>query len=270
MKTRIGIVGCGAIGSRIAKSILNELKKDCQLTAILDINQTKMQNLQTALGLKKVIKRNLTDLIRSSDLVVEAVSANNTQLIIQKVLMAKKSVLAMSVGKLLKAEKLFKLAKKNKCFLLLPSGAIAGIDAIKAASLVNTKSITLTTRKPLSGFSQNSYLDKQGINLSQIHSETALFEGDVTQALKIFPQNINVAATIALACGDYNKLKIRIITSPKFNVNSHEIEMAGDFGRLFTKTENCVCPDNPKTSYLAVLSGIQTIKQFCTGVKIGT
>ena len=104
----------------------------------------------------------------------------------------------------------------------------------------------------------------------QIKKETILFEGNVKEAVKCFPQNINVAATIALASGTKDKLKIRIATSPEYKVNSHEIEMVGEFGRLVTKTENVVCPDNPKTSYLAVLSAVQTLKQYFEGVKIGT
>ena len=64
--------------------------------------------------------------------------------------------------------------------------------------------------------------------------------------------------------------RVKIVTSPKYKTNSHEVEMVGDFGRLTTKTDNVVCPDNPKTSYLAVLSGLQTLKQYCTGILIGT
>ena len=95
-------------------------------------------------------------------------------------------------------------------------------------------------------------------------------KGDVYEALKHFPQNINVAATLALASKRSDILRIKIVTSPRYTTNSHEVEVVGDFGRLVTKTENVACPDNPKTSYLAVLSGIQTLKQYCNGILIGT
>ena len=201
---------------------------------------------------------------------VEAVNAQNTRGIIRQALKAKKSVLSMSVGKLLNASDLFRLAKQNKCHLLLPSGAIAGIDAIKAASLVGIDTITLTTRKPPAGFEGNSYLIQKGVSLSKIKKETTLFEGDVATAIKIFPRNINVAATLALASQSRKKIIIRIITSPRYKTNSHKIELTGKFGRIITQTDNVVCPDNPKTSYLAVLSGLQTLKQYCSGVFIGT
>ena len=97
-----------------------------------------------------------------------------------------------------------------------------------------------------------------------------IFEGDVDSAVKYFPKNINVAATLALACGAKEKILVRLMTSPEYKTNSHEIEVIGDFGRMVALTDNVVCPDNPKTSYLAVLSAIQTLKQFFSGVKIGT
>lgn len=269
-KVKIGIVGCGAIGARMAKSIQKDFKSICRLTGLYDIDFFKASEFEKSLALKNIKKNTLPDLIKSCDLVVEAVSADNTRAIIEEALKAKKHVLAMSVGKLLNAEDLFSLAEKNKCSILLPSGAIAGIDAIKSASLANIRSITLTTRKPLAGFRNNPYFLKQGINLAQINAETVLFDGGVDRAVELFPQNINVAATISLASKARSKMKIRIITSPEYTRNSHEIEVLGDFGSITTKTDNVVCPDNPKTSYLAVLSGLQTLRQFCTGILIGT
>ena len=87
--------------------------------------------------------------------------------------------------------------------------------------------ITLTTRKPIYGFADNAYVQERRINLSQIKKETVLFDGNVREAVKCFPQNINVAATIALASNSKDKLRIRIATSPEFKVNSHEIEVVG-------------------------------------------
>ncbi len=269
-KVRIGIVGCGAIGSRIARSVNQELKKDCALKAICDIDARKVYALSLELGEKNIAKKSYNDLLENCDLVVEAVNAQNTQGIVRQALQARKHILAMSVGKLLNGQALFKLAEKNKCKILIPSGAIAGIDAIKAASLKGINQITLITRKPPSGFASNTYFKEKGINLFDINSEKVIFEGDVNTAVKLFPQNINVAATIALACGLKDKILIRIMTSQTYTMNSHEIEVSGDFGKMVSRTDNVVCPDNPKTSYLAVLSAIQTLKQFFQEVKIGT
>ena len=99
--------------------------------------------------------------------------------------------------------------------------------------------------------------------------KTVIFKGSVANAVKAFPRNINVAATLALASQCRRKILIRIIVSPEYKTNSHTIELKGKFGRIVTQTDNLVCPDNPKTSYLAVLSAIQMPKQFPSTVKIG-
>ncbi|MBF0571610.1 MAG: aspartate dehydrogenase [Candidatus Omnitrophica bacterium] len=267
---RVGILGCGAIGSRIAKSIKTQCDDQAVVTALFDINPAKAQHLQKNIPYKNSVKTSYPKLLESCDLVVEAVNAADTYQLVRSALLAKKDVLVMSVGKFIEGESIFKLAQKQGVRLLIPSGAIAGIDAIKAASLQRIDRIILTTRKPIYGFVDNAYIKEKRVNLSKIKKETILFDGNVREAVKCFPQNINVAATIALASDAKDKLRIRIVTSPEFKVNSHEIEVAGEFGRLVTKTENVVCPDNPKTSYLAVLSAVRTLKEYFQGVKIGT
>ena len=269
-RIRVGIIGCGAIGSRFARSVAKELKDHCELAALYDIDLPRAQKLARDIKQKKVYKKSFADLLKSCEFMIEAVNAPDTHTLIRRALLSGKNVLAMSVGKILNHTELFLLARKNKCTILIPSGAIAGIDAIKAASLAKITGITLTTRKPPAGLASSPHVEEKGIHLGEITRETTIFEGDVDTAVKMFPKNINVAATIALACGVKDKMTVRIVTSPEYKTNSHEIEMIGDFGRMMTRTENLVCPDNPKTSYLAVLSAIQTLKQFFQEVKIGT
>lgn len=269
-RLRIGIAGCGAIGGGIARYILKELKKDCQLTGLYDIQYERVEKLRRELSAGPTGKHSLSALLKSCDLMIEAVNAKSTREIVREALLNKRDVIAMSVGKILDAQDLFALARRRGRHLLIPSGAIAGIDAIKSASLARIRKITLTTRKPLNGFAGNPYLVRKGIDSDTIKKETVLFKGNVDSAVKFFPQNINVAATLALASQAKDKITVCIMTSPKYKNNSHEIEVIGDFGRIVTRTENVVSPENPKTSYLAVLSAMQTLKQFCQGTGIGT
>ena len=269
-RLKIGIVGCGAIGSRLAKTLPKDLRNDYILSGLFDIDPQKILSLSKHFHDKTIIKKSLNDLIKSCDLVVEAINTNYVREIVCQTLQARKNILTASVGQLLNAQDLFELAKKMGCKILIPSGAIAGIDAIKAGQLVPFQKITQITRKPITGFKNDPYLEKKGIDLSKIKKDTVIFEGNVDDAVKAFPRNINVAATLSLACQDKKKVVVKIITSPKYKENSHEIEMIGAFGRINTKTVNVICQDNPKTSYLAVLSVIQTLKQFSSGVFVGT
>ena len=134
-KIRVGILGCGAIGSRIAKSIKTQCDDQAIVTALFDINPAKSENLQKYIPNKNIIKKSYQELLTSSDLVVEAVNAPDTHQLVRSALLAKKDVLVMSVGKFIEGESILKLAQKQGVRVLIPSGAIAGIDAIKAASL---------------------------------------------------------------------------------------------------------------------------------------
>lgn len=268
-KIKISILGCGAIGSNIAKSIFHQLDNSYELTGLYDPNTQKLSNLAQKLSKPNLVKTSFEDLLKDCEMMVEATSAENAYDFIHKAIGLKKHVLVMSVGKLLNVKDLFELAKKNKCSILIPSGAIAGLDAIKSANVGKIERITLTTRKPLSGFLNDPTLRKEGIDINHIKGEKTIFEGNVDEAVLKFPRNINVAATIALASQGKDKLVIRIITSPEYKRNSHEIEVIGDFGRIWTQTENVVSVDNPKTSLLAILSAISMLKNFCSPVKIG-
>ena len=268
---KIAILGCGAIGSRIARSVNQELREHCSLSGLYDIDPRKISELEESLSpVMSLARSSFLDLLRDCDVLVEAINAPDTGDFIRMALESRRDVLTMSVGKLLQADDLLSLASHNNCSLLIPSGAIAGIDAVKSACLASVDAITLTTRKPASGFFDNEYIESRGIDLNAIKGETCLFEGTVDDAVRYFPRNINVAATLALASHAKSKIRIRIVTSPEYTINSHEIDIRGDFGHMVSRTENVTCPDNPKTSYLAVLSAIQTLKEFCSGSRVGT
>lgn len=262
-KQTLGIIGCGAIGSRIALSVKKELKSSFTLAGLYDIDPAKTCALSRKVGSSRLIKQTPDELISSCDMVVECVNTDATTRIVQKTLKANKSILVMSVGRVLGQDSLFSLLRRSKGSFLVPSGAIGGLDAIKAASLAGITSATLTTTKPPKGFAGNQQVEK-------LTKAKMLFSGSVSEAVKRFPQNINVSAALALAIGNTRILKVCIMADPAVHANTHEICIKGAFGCLNIKVENKPCPDNPKTSYLAVLSAIQTLRQHASNVKIGT
>lgn len=269
-RLRLGVIGCGAIGSRIARSVAKELKGIFTLGALYDIDLARARALAKTIRHPACVVSSIDDLIDHADVIVEAVNSTAAGTIVKKSLLAGKTVLAMSVGRLLEHATLFPLARKSSGKLLLPSGAVAGLDALKAASSAGITKLTLTSSKPPAGFSGNAYIIEKGIDLDALKKDTVLFEGSVEDAVRYFPQNINVAAAVALAAGPYAVLRVRIMVSPSARCNSHEIFAEGPFGSITTRTDNTVCPDNPKTSYLAVLSGIQTLKGFAGNIRVGT
>jgi aspartate dehydrogenase len=207
-------------------------------------------------------------LIKRCDIIVEAASAAVSADILGRCIAKKKDVLIMSVGGLIGKKELLKKAVKSRVYI--PSGAICGIDGLKSASAGRIDSVTLTTRKPIRGLKGAPYLKEKGMDLDAIKGETVVFEGSASDAVKGFPQNVNVSAVLSLAGIGGAKTKVRIVTSPSYDKNIHEIEITGNFGRLTTRAENVPSKTNPKTSELAILSAIATLKAIASSVRIGT
>lgn len=270
-KLRIGVVGCGAIGSSLARHIVSKFANNARLAALYDLDRQKADRLAQYLGKQNLAVSNLQGLIAKSDLVIEATTFSSAFEIAKKAIWSSCDIMIMSVGGVLRHyHRLRRLAAQKGVNIVIPSGAIAGIDGLKAAARAKIKKVTLTTTKPLKAFSGVSYVAKKKIRLDNIKGDVLLFEGNAFEATKFFPQNINVAATLSLAGIGPQKTKVRIIASKRISRNVHEIEIESDSGRIVCRTENVVHPDNPKTSYLAVLSAIATLKQILEPVRIGT
>jgi len=271
MIKKIGIVGCGTIGSFIAKTLDKELKALATIVALCDIDNARAEDLCGSLSSKPPVV-SLSSLIDKSDIVVEAASGSFSFDLAKQALLNKKDVLVMSIGGLLgKSEDLFEIARKNKAKIILPSGAICGLDGIKSAGTGIVKKVTLTTRKPPKGLMGAPYIIANKIDLDAITDDYIIFEGTAQEAVKAFPKNINVSALLSIAGIGAERTIVKIVTSPKYTVNSHEVEAEGNFGRLITRTENVPSPQNPKTSFLAPLSAVATLKQYLDDcVKIGT
>ena len=267
---KVGIIGCGTIGRELAVACQKKFSDEVTLEAMADTDLTRARKLQHALRPKpKLLPMEL--LIKRCDLVIEAASKYVSYEVARKALSLGKDVMVMSVGGILGKEKeIFELARTHRCCLYLPSGGVVGIDGLKAAAVGKIHRVTLTTRKPPQGFEDAPYVIKHGIHLKNLKQEKVLFEGDAAEAVRGFPKNINVSATLSLVGLGAKKTKVRIIASPHMLVNVHEVYVQGDFGSFYTRTENFPSEQNPKTSRLAILSAVATLERILRNVKIGT
>ena len=265
----ICVIGCGAIGTTIARAVEN--LPMIEIVYLTDRSQECATRLQEKLTKVRYVP-DIVPVLGNIELVVEAASQDAARYYAPIALSAGVDVLVMSVGVLHDEEfqsDIFRLAKRKGGKLYFPSGAVGGIDALSAAKLEEIDEVTLTTTKPPSAFGKNEYLDSIGVNPSEIRVRTQLFEGSAREAVKHFPQNINVAATIALAGVGFDKTRIRIVCDPQVKTNEHHIRARGKFGELDVVTRNVPSPRNPKTSYLAALSAISAIEKIVGSHWIG-
>ena len=268
MRIKVGIIGCGTIGSELGRAIATEMP-ELNLVALSDIKMERARELAQHLPIKPQVLTT-DELIDLVDLVVESASKEIAAEIVEKALKRGKDIMVMSTGGLLGKEALFSLAREKNCYIHLPSGALAGLDGVKSAAGGGIDSVTLTTRKPPAGLKGAPYIIKNKIDLNSIKEEKSIFEGTAEEAIEGFPQNVNVSATLSLAGIGPQKTKVRIVADPNIDRNIHQVEIEGKFGRLICMTENFPSPSNPKTSFLAILSAIATLKGITTRIKVGT
>jgi aspartate dehydrogenase len=269
---KIGIIGCGTIGIYICKAV-DEGLIDAHVHAIYDRQGQCVKTMKASLKNLQPEVMEPAEMFEHIDLLVECASQQAVAEIIPAALRAKCDVMIMSVGAFADKDlydNIRDLAKDNNCKVYLPSGAIVGLDGIKSASVDDIYSVTLTTQKPPSGLAGAPYIIQNNIDLDSIDDKTVLFEGSASEAVKSFPANVNVAATLSIAGIGFEKTKVRIIANPKITRNIHEISVTGAFGEFTTRVENIPSPTNPRSSFLAPLSAVATLKKITDPFQVGT
>ncbi|MBW2975147.1 aspartate dehydrogenase [Candidatus Woesearchaeota archaeon] len=261
---KIGVIGCGAIGSVLCRFIDEELE-DSELAAVCDVDKEKVKNLAGSLKCRPAIC-DIDDLIKKSELVVEAVGTSIVKSLLEKCIKNKKHLMVMSVGGIIQN---MELLDRLTARLFVPSGAICGIDGVKAAAIEKIESATITSTKSPKSLEGAPYILENKIDLNKIKKKTMIFEGNALEAIKGFPKNVNVSAVLSLAGIGAEKTRVKVVVDPDIRRNMHEIEVIGSFGKLYTRTENVLSPLNPKTSHMAVLGACATLKRLTGFLKVG-
>ncbi|HEV8437802.1 MAG TPA: aspartate dehydrogenase [Methylomirabilota bacterium] len=255
----VGIVGMGVIGTHIAKAIENGIRG----IALAGVNV----RTATKAGAYPVFP--LDELIRRSDLVIEAATQAALRDFGPAVLRAGKHLMVLSVGGLVGLlEEWARLAETHGCRILIPSGAIAGLDGVKGAREGAITSVTMETRKPPRGLAGAPYIEERRIDLEAIREETLIFEGPATEAVTAFPANVNVVAALSLAGIGPERTRIKIFAVPGQARNQHRITIEGEFGSLRLEIEN-IPSENPRTGKLSYLSAIAMLRELGAAVQVG-
>lgn len=253
---KVGILGCGAIANLIADFFL-ESKLNVDLRCFYDRDRQRAEKL--AARVDGSVASDVIDMLDEVDLVVEAASPQAVVKTVPQILKNGKNVIVMSIGALIDPElkdKLENIAQENNCRIYIPSGAIVGLDGVKAASMGEIREVNLVTRKP-----------PESLGIST-RKEIVLYKGKASSAVRKYPLNMNVAASLSIACG--READVKIIADPEVDCNCHEVHVVGDFGEFRTTTQNRNCQTNPKTSVLAAYSAIKLLKSLNGNFTIGT
>jgi aspartate dehydrogenase len=266
-KQSIGIVGCGTIGRAIVQAV-QDGRLDVPVAGVTSRTEATARAWLATLRAPPPYLP-LGDLVAAAGLLVEASGGDTVPELARAAFAAGKDLMVISTGALLEHPELLDEARRTGCRLLLPSGAIAGVDGIKSACVGRVEHVTITTRKPPQGLAGAPYLVQRGIDPLGFTEETEVYHGPVREACRGFPANVNVSATVSLAGLGPDRTMIRILAVPGLQRNCHTIEVEGEFGQLRVEISN-IPTENPKTGRLTAMSIIRSIADAMDPVRVGT
>jgi aspartate dehydrogenase len=208
-------------------------------------------------------------LAETADVIVECAPAAVLNEIARPALLAGKKVLILSVGALLSHPQLIDLARQGGGQIIVPSGALLGLDAVSAAAEGKIYTVQMVSRKPIAGLLGAPYLETHGIEIRGITKPLRVFEGTAREAAIGFPANLNVAVALSLAGIGPDKTRLEIWADPTVQRNTHRIIVDSDAAKLDMTIEN-IPSENPKTGRITSLSVISTLRKLVSELRVGT
>jgi aspartate dehydrogenase len=204
-----------------------------------------------------------------ADVVVECAPAALLPQIVEPFVQAGKSAIVLSVGALLTNEHLVEKARRHGGTIIVPSGALLGLDAVTAAAEGEIRSVKMVTRKPVRGLIGAPYLEEHGIQIDGITEPMRVFTGTAREAGAGFPANLNVVVALALAGIGPDRTTIEIWADPALTRNTHRIEVESDSASFSMSIEN-IPSENPRTGRITALSVIACLRKMTAPLRVGT
>src|SRR4051794_33959766 len=256
---RVGIAGLGAVGLDVARRLLAGIP-GLTLTAVAVRDAEKAKRLLPQAG-STVAICTFTELADRCDVVVEGLPPALFREIAQPVIEKGRIFMPLSVAQLLQHDDLVGRAKATGARIVVPTGALLGLDAVRAAAEGTIHSVTMVTRKPPAGLEGAPYLVERGISVAGLKEAKKVFEGTAREGARGFPANVNVAAALSLAGIGPDRTRLEIWADPGVTRNTHTIKVDADTMRFQMTIEN-VPSENPRTgrnvapSTVAALRGL--------------
>lgn len=261
---RVGIAGFGAIGRSLAETLLGGLP-GMRLSAVSSRDLPATRDMLP--GDIAVVP--VDALPSHAEIIVECAPASALPAIAKPALSAGCTLVVLSCGALLQNEDLIALAAENGGRILVPTGALLGLDAVLAAAEGEISSVLMTTRKPPAGLVGAPYLVANGIDVASLTEPTLVFEGSARAAAIGFPANVNVAVALSLAGIGPDKTRIAIWADPNLTRNVHRIEVDSDAAKFSMRIEN-IPSENPRTGRITVQSVVALLRKLGAPLAVGT
>lgn len=266
---RLGIAGLGTIGMAIAHHVDSGGIGGMRLAAVASGSREKAEARMNGFATPAPVV-DIGKLADVSDIVVECAPAAHFAEIANAALMRGRVLMTLSVGALLSRFELVDMAREHGGRIMVPTGALLGLDVMRAAAVGAISQVTMVTRKPPVGLTDAPYVLEHGIELDGLSEARRLFSGSAREAAKGFPANLNVAAALALSGIGPDRTQVEIWADPEVTRNTHTITVKSDSSDFTMKIENIPSDENPKTGKITALSVIAALQRLTDTLVIGT
>jgi aspartate dehydrogenase len=264
---KVGLAGLGTVGLEVARRLEAGIPGLVLVAVVVRDKDKARRNLPQAGD--RILLVAAEALAQSCDVVVECLPPQLFRSVASSAIEAAKIFMPLSVGQLLENWDLVARAKETGARILVPTGGLLGLDAVRAAAEGTIRSVTMITRKPPNGLDGAPYLCERGISLKDLKAPLKVFDGTAREGARGFPQNVNVAAALSLAGIGPDRTRLEIWADPALTRNTHRIEVDADTARFSMAIEN-VPSENPRTGRIVPLSAVATLRGLVAELKVGT
>ena len=265
---KVGLGGFGAIGGALARRLDRGLP-GLRLAAVSARDLAGAQRRVAELDAPVPVVP-LAELAAVADVVVECVPAMVFREVAEPAVRAGRMFMPVSVGQLLERPDLVELAERTGARIIVPTGALLGLDAVRAAAESTIRSVTMVTRKPPAGLAGAPYLEQHGIDIEGLSEPLKVFAGNAREGARGFPANVNVAAALSLAGIGPERTRLEIWADPHVTRNTHRIVVEADSARLEMQIENVPTDENPRTGRITALSVIAALRRLTATLSVGS
>ena len=263
---RVGLAGLGAVGLEVARRLIAGVP-GLTLAAVAVRDADKARRALPQLG--SIAIKPATALADDCDVVVECLPPPLFRAVAVSAIDKGRVFMPLSVAQLLENWDLVERARQTGARILPPTGALIGLDAVRAAAEGTIHSIKMITRKPPAGLEGAPYLRERNISLTGLTQPLKVFDGTAREGARGFPANVNVAAALSLASIGPDRTQLEIWADPTITRNTHRIEVDADVAR-FSMTIEGVPSQNPRTGRIVPLSTVAALRALVSGLKVGS
>lgn len=265
---RLGIAGLGAIGLEVARAADSGRLPGIALTAASSRDHAKARRATQGFRSPPPIVE-LPALAAASDVVVECLPSAHFEAIARPTVELGRIFMPLSVGMLIDHMDLVGRARETGARIIVPTGALLGLDAVRAAAEANIASVKIVTRKPPGGLAGAPLLVQRGISVDGLREPLLVFEGSAREAIAGFPANVNVAVALSLAGIGPDRTRCEIWADPGVTRNTHTIVLKSDSSDLTMTIEN-IPSENPRTGRITALSVLAALRRLTAPLVVGS